>query len=233
MDYDLIFIRYGELSLKSRYVRNHFESTLVRNIKNAFRSNNLQCTIHKERGRIYLYIYKISEGIRPLQRIFGITSVSPAIETTADMNSISEHAINISKKMIDKEDSFALRVTRTGQHSFTSQDVAVKIGNDIVKATKANVNLTKPNFELFIEIRNDKAFLFLEKFQGTGGLPLGTQGKALALIDSPQSILASWYLMRRGCKTIFVNIKIRQIYINCLSIQRYILYYKIRTLNYE
>jgi len=36
-------------------------------------------------------------------------------------------------------------------------------------------------------------------------LPLGTQGKVLALIDSPKSILAAWYLMRRGCKIFFVN----------------------------
>lgn len=37
-------------------------------------------------------------------------------------------------------------------------------------------------------------------------MPLGTQGKVLALVNSPKSLLAAWYLMRRGCEAVFVNI---------------------------
>jgi len=209
MNYDLILIRYGELALKSPYVRRQFETNLLRNIKNAFKSHNLECTIQKERGRIYLSTSKISQATTLLQKIFGITSISPALQTTADISSISKHAVTIAQQTIKKGDSFALRVTRTGNHEYTSQDVAIKIGDDIRKATKTQVDLTKPDFELFIEIKNDDAYLFLEKFQGPGGLPLGTQGPALAVIDSPQSILATWYLMRRGCSIIFVTINER------------------------
>ena len=204
MKYDLILIRYGELSLKSTYVRRQFESTLVNNIKHAFRSNNISCRIHKERGRIYLSTDNITEGISTLQKIFGITSVSPAIQTTSDIKSISKLAISISKESIGKKKSFALRVTRTGTHEYTSRDVAVQVGNDIVNAMKARVDLSNPDFELFIEIRNEKAFMFTEKMRGTGGLPLGTQGKILAIVDKPESLLAAWYLMRRGCKVQFV-----------------------------
>jgi thiamine biosynthesis protein ThiI len=153
-----------------------------------------------------LYTDKIDESIDILKKIFGIYSVSPAVKTQGDMDSISKYAVDISKKILNKEKSFALRVTRTGNHDFTSQDVAVKVGADICKATKSKVNLTKPDFELFIEIRDKTAFIFTEKIHGAGGLPLGTQGKVLALIDSPISLLAAWYLMRRGCKATFVNI---------------------------
>ena len=86
------------------------------------------------------------------------------------------------------------------------RSVAIELGNDLVKATKASVDLTKPDFKLFIEIRDERAFIFTEKIRGTGGLPLSTQGKLLALIDYSDSILAAWYLMRRGCAIIFVNI---------------------------
>jgi thiamine biosynthesis protein ThiI len=127
------------------------------------------------------------------------------IKTTAEMNRISQHAVRISKQMITKEKSFALRVTRTGQHEFTSQDVAIHVGDAIRKATKARVDLTNPDFELFIEIRGATAFLFLEKCYGTGGLPLGTQGNVIALLDDPHSLLASWYIMKRGCRPIFVT----------------------------
>jgi len=205
MKYDLIIIRYGELSLKSKYVRNQFESKLIENIKHVFRSNNIQCKIQKERGRIYLYTDKISNGLEILQKIFGITSISPAIETKTDMYDISQYAVKISKKMIGKKDSFALRVTRSGQHDFTSQDVAIKVGNDVAKETQARVDLDSPDFELFIEIRGSRSFLFTEKVRGVSGLPLGTQGNILALIDNPKSILAAWYLMHRGCEIFFVT----------------------------
>ena len=205
MNYNLTLIRYGELSLKSKYVRRSFESTLVRNIKEAFLSNNITCKIEKEWGRIYLNTNEISKGLDVLKRIFGITSFSPVVKTSSEIDQISNYSIQISQKYLSKNKTFALRVTRNGKHDYTSQDVAVKIGNNIVNATQANVNLTKPDFELFIEVRNKNAYLFTEKIRGVGGLPLGTQGKILAIIDKPQSLLAAWYLMRRGCKAIFLN----------------------------
>jgi len=160
MDYDLILIRYGELSLKSSYVRKQFESTLIRNIKNAFECSNIYGKIKTERGRIYLYTDEIARGLGVLKKVFGITSFSPAIKTTSDTADMITLALNFCQKTLNKEKSFALRITRTGEHDFSSQDVAVKLGNVIVDATKAGVDLSNPDFELFIEIRNKNAFFF-------------------------------------------------------------------------
>lgn len=207
MKYDLIIIRYSEIALKGRETRKQFERTLIENIKNALAKKQIPYKIKIEWGRIYVYTEKIKESMCILQKIFGITSLSPAIQTKAGMPSISKTAIQLSKEFLTKEKSFAIRVTRTGEHNFTSQDIAVKIGADICKATEAKVNLTKSDFELFIEIRNKNAFVFTEKIRGTGGLPLGTQGKALCVVENPSSILAGWYIMRRGCNTTFVITK--------------------------
>jgi thiamine biosynthesis protein ThiI len=203
--YELILVRYGEIALKGKETRKRFENILVSNIKNAFDQENIINKISKERGRIYIYTNKIKEAINVLKKIFGIISISPSIETTSNINSISHKAINISKEYLDEKKSFALRITRTGDQKFTSQDAAVRIGNDIVNATKTSVDLTNPDFELFIEIRNDKAYLFIEKINGFGGMPIGSQGKILAFIDTPYAILASWYLIHRGCKPIFFS----------------------------
>jgi thiamine biosynthesis protein ThiI len=203
--YETIIIRYGEIGLKGRVTRKNFEQSLINNIKNALQTKQIPHTIKKEWGRIYVYTDQINKSIPILQRVFGITSISPVPQTQSTMDAMSKLSINISKEVLTKEKSFAMRVTRTGKHNFTSQDVAVKIGSDVVKATNAFVNLTKPDFELFIEIRDDDAFIFTEKIRGTGGLPLGTQGKVLSVIDGTKSILAAWYLMRRGCKTDFVT----------------------------
>ena len=89
MKYDLMLIRYGELSLKSTYVRKQFESTLVRNIKNAFKLNNLQCKITTERGRIYLHTNEISKGLNVLKRIFGMPKVKPGSTSTVTAITLS------------------------------------------------------------------------------------------------------------------------------------------------
>jgi len=205
--YELIIIRYGELGLKAKATRKTLENTLVKNIKNALQSRKISYNIKKEWGRIFVYTDEIDKGINVLTKIFGITSISPAIKTDSNIESISRLAVNISKEKINKKNSFALRVERTGKHSYSSQDAAVEIGNNIVKTTKSNVNLTHPDLELFIEIRNKNSYLFIEKIPCHGGLPLRTQGNILILIDSLDSILAAWYIMRRGCKPIFLNIK--------------------------
>jgi adenylyl- and sulfurtransferase ThiI len=205
MNYDVILIRYGELSLKSTYVRKLFETTLIHNIKGALTHANITHGIAKERGRIYLTTDEISKSLSVLNRIFGIVSCSPAIQTITDLDVISEHSLEILKNVLTKQKSFALRVTRVGSHPFTSQEAAVYIGNVIVNATHAPVDLTYPDVELFIEIRQNKTFLFTEKHHGVGGLPLGTQGMILAVIEDPSSLLAAWYLMRRGCNVLMAS----------------------------
>lgn len=205
MKYDIIILRYGEISLKSTYVRKYFETILVRNIKNVFATKNIPVVVGIERGRIYLTTPEISKSIKILPRIFGIVSFSPAVDTTSNIQDISVIAQQLTKNAFSKEKSFAIRVKRVGTHPFTSQDVAVQIGNDIGNATHARVDLNTPDFELFIEVRDKKSFLFTEKIKGAGGLPLGTQGTVLALVKNPSSLLAAWYLMRRGCRIIFVT----------------------------
>lgn len=203
--YELIIVRYGEIALKAKATRRRFENSLVSNIRNALKTRWISFRITREWGRIYVYTNQIDESIGVLQKIFGIISISPAIQTQSNMGSISSLAVNISKKVLTEEKTFAIRVTRTGEHKYTSQDIAVKIGNDVVKVTKAGVNLTKPDFELFIEIRDKNAYLFTEKICCVGGFPLRTQGKVLVFVDCIESILAAWYIMRRGCKSIFLN----------------------------
>jgi len=205
--FELIIVRYGEIALKSKLTRKRFENILVNNIKNALKTKNLQNKLRKEWGRIYIYSDQIEKCVSVLQKIFGIISISPAIQTNDKITEISKIAKLVTKEKLKSCKSFAIRVNRTGNHDFTSQDVAIKIGNDIVKETKASVDLTNPDFELFIEIRNDKAYIFIEKIKGFGGMPVGTQGNLLALIDKPNAILASWYLIHRGCKPIFLSNK--------------------------
>ena len=205
MKHEIIIIRYSEIALKAKYTRRIFENVLINNIKNALKTKNIIYEIKKQRGRIYVYTKNIKTTLKILQKIFGIKTISPAIKTKSEINLIAENALKILKEKIKENESFALRVTREGKHEYTSQDVAIHVGDIIVKNTKAKVNLTKPDHTLYIEIRGENAFLFEEKIPCQGGLPLGTQGEVLTIAEKKESILAAWYLMRRGCNIIFIT----------------------------
>ena len=211
-------VRYGEIGLKAKATRQIFESKLINHIKTAFKKENISHQIKRLRGRIFINTDYIDKSIKILQKIFGITSVSPAMKTSSDINSMIKLAVDISYKNLTNKNSFALRVTRTGIHKYTSQDIAIKLGNEIVNVIGASVNLTNPDFELNIEIRDESAYFFIEKIRGIGGLPYGSQGKIFSLIRSKNDILAAWYLLKRGCKIVFgINDSSSQKHINKFS----------------
>ncbi len=203
MEYKLLIIRYGEIALKAKYTRKYFENILIKNIRKNLNESKIKNNLTREWGRIYLNTDNIIDSIKILQKIFGIVSMSPSIRIKTDVRIISDKVITLTKNKLSKNNSFALRVKRVGKHNFTSQDIARKIGSEIVSKTRSNVNLTSPDYEIFIDIRNEYTYIFLEKIFGSGGMPVGTQGNILAIIDKKISILAAWFLIRRGCKPIF------------------------------
>ncbi len=201
---EIIIIRYGEIGLKQNITRRFFENTLIKNIKDALQKQKINFEIERKRARIYVISDQIADCSKVLMKIFGITSVSPAYKTKTDKKSLEDIALALTENRISKNTSFALKVNRTGNHEFTSQDIAVFLGASIQNKTKAPVNLSNPDVKLFIEIIDKESFFYFEKIPGVGGLPLGTQGRVLSYIDSKEAILASWYLMRRGCMPIFL-----------------------------
>jgi len=106
--------------------------------------------------------------------------------------------------------AFAVDADRVGdadQHAFTSSDLEREAGSAVVEATGAPVDLDNPDRTYRIECREETAYLSVRRFDGPGGLPLGTQGRAVSLvsggIDSP---VATWELMRRGCEIVPVYV---------------------------
>ncbi|MCK9152203.1 tRNA uracil 4-sulfurtransferase ThiI [Methanobacterium alcaliphilum] len=206
MDYDLIIVRYGELGIKSPRVRRRFEKKLVSNIKNAF-----DCDIEVTQGRVFIEPKNYDDAMEWLTKIFGIVSFSPAISTVTDLDQIAETLDEYVDKLADdgiisSETSFAIRARRVGKHDFTSQELGAFAGAVVFRKIGSPVDLTNPDVEIFIEVRDDDTFIYHTKIQGPGGLPVGTQGKLVALlsggIDSP---VAAYMMMKRGCKIIAIH----------------------------
>ena len=98
--------------------------------------------------------------------------------------------------------TFAVRVRRRGNHSFTSQEVERMVGG-MFKAhyPNAGVSLNHPDVQIDIEIDQNRAFVITHKYQGMGGYPVGSQGSALSLISGGfDSGVSTYKAIHRGMK---------------------------------
>ena len=93
-----------------------------------------------------------------------------------------------------------------GNHDFSSQEMAGYCGSVVIDITNAKVDLSNPDFTLYVEIRENKTYMFTEKIPGLGGLPVGSQGSVVCLISSGiDSPVASFQMLKRGCKIILLH----------------------------
>lgn len=207
---DLILVRYSEVGLKSRTVRSRFERVLMDNMISALAREGIEALVNCDQGRIYVRTdrTRIDEAIKVLQRVFGIASVSPVIETSSDMESIKATAVAYSKEVLADGSTFKIKSRRVGTHQFTSMDIAVQVGEAVLYANQdrgVTVDIHDPDKEIFVEVRENQTFIFSEYCDGTGGLPMGSQGKVLVMLEKDTDALAAWLVMKRGCRALAVS----------------------------
>ena len=202
---DVIIVRYDELALKSKNVRTRYEQILVRNLKSMLKAQGCNFSnITREMGRIFIHSDD-PNALKSASKVFGVVSVSPACTCEATLSSAAGLSAEIAGEIIKDGQSFAIRARRAGNHEFTSRDIGIACGYAVFEKMdrKIKVDLDDPDVEIFVELRQEKGYVFTVSVKGVGGLPLGTQGKMVALvsggIDSP---VAAWLMMKRGCDII-------------------------------
>ncbi len=180
-------VRYGEIATKSDYVRKQMEGLLVRNIKDFLRREGISAKVRSLRGRII-----VSEDV-DLKRIFGVVSFSHAKEIPADIEVIKETAY-----ALYKGEKFRISAQRLNKaFPLTSQEINRVVGEYIFNKG-GKVDLKNFDQEIFIEIINNKAYVFDSKMKGPGGLPLGATGRMLAVINCEKDEYAALLMMKRG-----------------------------------
>ena len=200
----VLLVRFGEIALKSRYVRRQLRDRLVANIQDLFAAEGVECVTEADEARIYVSVDDPPRARRILGRVFGIVSVSPAAEGHGDLETLKKLAVDEARAAGLKAGmTFAVRPRRVGSHPFTSQDLGREIGGAILDAfPEAKVDLGTPAVEVHVEVRENRGFVFREFWDGPGGLPLGSQGRALALVDGETGLVAAWMAMKRGCRIV-------------------------------
>ena len=200
---DLIIARYGEVGLKSNRVRRRFENRLINNIK-----ASIDAEVKVYQARIFIFPKDFDDAIEKLERIFGIVSYSPAVSTKSTFEDVERDLATYAEKLhdeglLDEITRFAISCRRVATHEFSSQEMAAFAGAVIVKKYSSPVDLTNPELTIYLEVRDNDAYIFHEKIEGPGGLPLGTQGKVISLVSSGiDSPVATYLMMKRGCQVI-------------------------------
>jgi len=197
--YNVILVRYGEIILKGNN-RKYFENKLVENIKYVLKDEDVK--IIYSQARIFVEpadIDRMDAIMTKLTKVFGIVSVSPAVKTEANMDSIIKTSIDLIKENAF-EDTFKVEARRQDKSfPLTSPEICRTVGHHILENVEGmKVDVVNPKITLNVEVRNG-AYIYFETVPAFGGMPVGTNGKGLLLvsggIDSP---VAGFMLAKRG-----------------------------------
>ena len=198
-----ILVRYAEIGLKGKN-RRDFEHRLMANIqtKLGLAKSNLKL----ENKQIIVSLSDKAD-LHQLKQVFGIAWFAPVQACPSQLLAISKLAGKIAKAEIKSTHAFAIRASRADkQLSFTSQDIAEKVGEAVRKLTSAKVDLSRPDKTVYISASKAQTYIFTQKLPGPGGLPIGSSGKVLSLLSGGfDSIAASYLLAKRGASVDFLH----------------------------
>lgn len=211
---DLLSVSFGELFLKGKN-RNKFFKAAIDNIKRNIKDIGYE-DMYLESSKLYIKADKndFDDLIREIKKVFGIIYISEIKRCDKKIESIEDALKEILDNIDIKNKSFKVITNRVDKSfEIKSPDFSQMMGGFILKnyAKKNNlkVDVHNPDFKVFIDIKK-YAYVYANRHEGMGGLPLGSSGNGLLLlsggIDSP---VAGFMMAKRGMR------------INCLHFHSY------------
>jgi thiamine biosynthesis protein ThiI len=217
LPYNAILCRYDEIATKGRN-RGTFEHALVRSLRRQLKSLG-PLDVVRERGRIYLVPRgrrtfspdRCRRAFEAAERVFGLASLSPGFLFPPTLEAVEAVVSETFDKVYeawerlrpgDSPIRYAMRARRTrSSFPMTSQELEVLFAERLLPVhPRLRIDLRHPELRIEVDIRQRRAFLTYESFPGPRGLPLGTGGHLVTLLDaSALAPLACYRMMRRGC----------------------------------
>ena len=204
MKFQTYLIKYGEIGIKgkNRYL---FEDALVKQVRFALKDVEGDFHVYKSQARVYVDCegeYDNDEVTDALKRVFGIVGICPVVrvedkgfeELKKDVVAYMD-AMYPNKAITFKVESRRARKT----YPKKSMEINCDLGEVILDAfPEIRVDVHHPDVLLNVEVR-EEIYIYSEIIPGPGGMPIGTNGKAMLLlsggIDSP---VAGYMIAKRG-----------------------------------
>ena len=202
--YQSFLIKYAEIAIKGKN-RHLFEDALVSQICHALREVDGEFNVRKEQGRIYVEAeseFDYEETVEALQHVFGIVGICPVIMAQDEgFDALAQMVVAHVKEVYgDKSLTFKVDARRARKnYPMTSMEINAELGGRILDACpNMSVDVHDPDVMVHVEIRN-QINIYSSEIPGPGGMPVGTNGKAMLLlsggIDSP---VAGYMIAKRG-----------------------------------
>lgn len=197
-----VIIRYGEIGTKSKRTRKWWERVFMRNIKSTLEANNVKfSSVTNPKGRILVFTDDVG-ALEVLRNVFGISSLSLAVEVERDIQKIKEEALSAYRREIQPGQTFRVSTQRLDKtFPLTSQEINAEVGAKITEED-AVVNLENPDVTIGIEILYNAAYIFVGRVTAYGGVPVGVQGRVLVGLKNRRSVVAAWMMLKRGCELV-------------------------------
>ena len=206
MEYQSFLIKYAEIGIKgkNRYL---FEDALIKQINQALKKTEGGFLVSKESGRIYAQASKpfdYDEAVEALKKVFGIAAICPMVQVEDQGYEDLKEKVKqyVDEVYPDKRFTFKVAARRANkQYPAGSEQMNRDLGELILEAfPETRVDVHNPDVLLRVEVRH-KINIFSEIIPGPGGMPVGTNGKAMLLlsggIDSP---VAGYMIAKRGVR---------------------------------
>ena len=205
MKISTFLIKYAEIGVKGKN-RYKFEDILCKRLRSRLRPLG-QFEVRREYGRIFVDAhseYDYDEAVLRMSQTFGITGICP-VWTVEDPTpeKLDEIVAQYFEEEYDDYDfSFKVRVRRINKEfPVNSMEMDARLGGvllDKYEDQGLHVDVHTPDIMVYVEIRKI-AFIYSKVLPGPGGLPVGTNGRAISLlsggIDSP---IATYMIAKRG-----------------------------------
>ena len=208
MSTHLLILRLsGDFYTKARRTRMRFFRRLVTNLEAALKAHGIPYTLEPTWSRLYLETPEPAAA-EVLARVFGVQSVSQVERRSWEtLEDLVATGVEVFGEAV-RGRSFAVRATRRGQRDrigFDSTRIERELGRALLDAGAGRVNLSEPEVTAHIELEPGSAHLFFDKMRGHGGLPVGVEGRAVALVSGGfDSAVASWLMLKRGVQLDYV-----------------------------
>ena len=207
---DIILMKQGEAVLKGLN-RRRFEQLLVSDIRRRlvkfgrFNVYAIQSAVYAEPEDDGC---DIRGAFEEMLRVFGIVSVVRAAASEKTPEAIARKATEYLGKAMNEARSFKVETKRSDKSfPLTSPELSKYIGASLASAfPDTKPDMYEPELTVRAEVRDYAAYVHAAPSRGAGGMPAGSNGKAVALlsggIDSPA---ACWMIAKRGVKIIPVH----------------------------
>jgi thiamine biosynthesis protein ThiI len=199
-----VLLKFGELALKGRN-RPRFVRALERNLRRL--TADLGPVEVRHRGGVFIVSGDVPQDalVQRCLRLPGVSVVQPALRCERDATAAADAAVELMGELPGQ--TFAVRATRRDKRfPLRSIDLARLLGDAVRVRLGLDVDLGRPDLELFVEVDHKELLVSVERLRGAGGLPVGTSGRALVLLsgglDSP---VAAYRMMKRGLRCDFLH----------------------------